>query len=144
MKIHEKIKFFRRQNNWTQEQLAHKLNMSPNGYGDIERGDTDITWTRLEQIAQVFGMNVLELIGMNEKSVFRIQNMHNSGHHWNLLTSTENQTQSTFENEKLQLTNLQLEREILYLRQEIEYQKKIISLLENYNKIIPDVESEEV
>jgi|WetSurMetagenome_2_1015567.scaffolds.fasta_scaffold12012_4 transcriptional regulator with XRE-family HTH domain len=129
MKVHENIKFFRQQKRWTQEDLADKLDMSPNGYGDIERGDTDITWSRLEQIAQIFEMDVLDLIGFDEKNIFHIKNTRNSGHHWNLATTTGNQNQSSFENEKLQLINTQLEKEITYLKQEVEHLKEIIDLL---------------
>ncbi len=40
--VYEKIKFFRQTKDWTQEQMAEKLDMSPSGYGGIERGDTDV------------------------------------------------------------------------------------------------------
>lgn len=129
MKVHENIKFFRLQKQWTQEDLADKLNMSPNGYGDIERGDTDVTWSRLEQIAQIFEMDAVDLISFDRKNIFHIKNTQNSGHHWNLSTNTKNQTQNSFENEKLQLINSQLEKEIIYLKQEIEHLKEIIDLL---------------
>jgi len=70
MKPHENIKFFRLQKQWTQDDLAEKLNMSSNGYGDIERGDTDVTWSRLEQIAQIFEMDVVDLITFDRKSIY--------------------------------------------------------------------------
>lgn len=132
MKVHENIKFFRQQKHWTQEDLADKLDMSPNGYGDIERGDTDITWSRLEQIAQLFEIDVLDLIGFDEKNIFHIKNTRNTTRntgYWNIGAITGNQSQSPFENEKLQLINTQLEKEITYLKQEIEHLKEIIDLL---------------
>ncbi|MEZ5673060.1 MAG: helix-turn-helix transcriptional regulator [Thiotrichaceae bacterium] len=116
---------FRQQKHWTQEQLANKLNMSPNGYGDIERGMLDITWSRLEQIAQLFEMDVLDLIGFNDKNIFHIRNTFGSGHHWDIATTgNQNQLQLDF-HEKLQLINLQLEREVVYLKQEMNIERKL-------------------
>jgi transcriptional regulator with XRE-family HTH domain len=34
--------------------MADKLYMSPNGYANIERGETDVQISRLEQIAGYF------------------------------------------------------------------------------------------
>jgi transcriptional regulator with XRE-family HTH domain len=42
MSVHEKIRFVRLAKGWTQEYLAEKLDMSVNGYGDLERGKNDI------------------------------------------------------------------------------------------------------
>ena len=49
MVVHEKIKFFRQAKNWTQEEVAEKLGLSPNGYGSIERGETDICYRDLNK-----------------------------------------------------------------------------------------------
>ncbi len=51
MSVHDKIRTIRREKGLTQEELAEKLEMSVNGYGDIERGLCDIKLSRLEQIA---------------------------------------------------------------------------------------------
>jgi transcriptional regulator with XRE-family HTH domain len=56
MEVHEKIKFLRLTKDWSQEEVAVKLEMSPNGYGSIERGETDVNLSRLKQIAQLFGI----------------------------------------------------------------------------------------
>jgi transcriptional regulator with XRE-family HTH domain len=40
MKVHEKIRNLREAKNWSQEEMAAKLNMSVNGYSKIERGET--------------------------------------------------------------------------------------------------------
>ena len=53
----------RQQNGWSQEEMAAKLDMSGNGYGSIERGDTDVNLSRLKDIALVFGVEVRELFG---------------------------------------------------------------------------------
>ena len=70
MSAHEKIRFLRQVKGWTQEEIADKLDMSPNGYGSIERGETDVNLSRLEQIAGLFGIKLSELLGLDEKAVF--------------------------------------------------------------------------
>jgi transcriptional regulator with XRE-family HTH domain len=67
MKVNEKIRFFRKLNGWSQEEVAIKLNMSPNGYGNIERGDTDMPLSRLSQIAQLFGVEEADFFTATEK-----------------------------------------------------------------------------
>lgn len=74
MKVHDQIKFVRKLRGWTQEEMANKLEMSVNGYGDIERGETDIPFSRLEQITQILGVQLIELLGLNEKNVMNLVN----------------------------------------------------------------------
>jgi transcriptional regulator with XRE-family HTH domain len=53
MKVHEKIRFLREAKNWSQEEMAKKLNLSVNGYSKIERGETKTYNPKLEDIAKV-------------------------------------------------------------------------------------------
>ncbi|MCK5877926.1 MAG: helix-turn-helix transcriptional regulator [Candidatus Marithrix sp.] len=41
-----------------QEEIANKLGMSVNGYAKIEHGETDLQLSRLNQIAEVFEVNL--------------------------------------------------------------------------------------
>ncbi|MDD2865592.1 MAG: helix-turn-helix transcriptional regulator [Methylococcales bacterium] len=61
MLIHEKMRFFRLQNGWSQEYMADKLGISVNGYGGIERGETDMSLSRLRQITNVLGVRKCDL-----------------------------------------------------------------------------------
>jgi transcriptional regulator with XRE-family HTH domain len=70
MKVHEKIRSMRLSKGWSQEEMANKLNLSLNGYANIERGETDVQVSRLEKIAEVFGIELLELFSVGEKNVF--------------------------------------------------------------------------
>jgi transcriptional regulator with XRE-family HTH domain len=70
MKVHEKIRSLRRSKRWSQEEMAEKLNLSVNGYANIERGETDPQLSRLEKIAETFGMELVELFSFGEKNVF--------------------------------------------------------------------------
>lgn len=69
MNINEKIRRIRESKEWSQEQMAEKLNMSLNGYAKIERGETKLYLDKLEQIAQILDIDVVELIQSGEKNI---------------------------------------------------------------------------
>lgn len=60
--------------NVTREKIAADLGISLNGYGKIERNETDPTLKRLEQIADILKVDVLQLINFDEKQVFNVNN----------------------------------------------------------------------
>ena len=62
MKTYEKIRLMREMNQWSQEDVADKLNLSTNGYAKIERGETRLNLPRLEQIAEIFHIDLLDLL----------------------------------------------------------------------------------
>lgn len=62
MKTTEKIREQRENLNWSQEQMAEKLNLTANGYAKIERGKTKLYLDRLEQIAQIFNIDTTKLL----------------------------------------------------------------------------------
>lgn len=65
-----KIKKLRELRNFTQEYMAKKLNMSTNGYGKIEREETDISYSRMQQIAEVLEVSISEIINFDDKEIF--------------------------------------------------------------------------
>lgn len=74
MSVNEKIRKIREAKDWSQEQMAEKLNMSLNGYAKIERGESKIYLDKLEQIAQVFDIDVIELMQSDGKNIcFQIE-----------------------------------------------------------------------
>lgn len=74
MNINDKIRRIRESKEWSQEQMAEKLNMSLNGYAKIERGETKLYLDKLEQIAQIQDIDVVELIQSGEKNIcFQIE-----------------------------------------------------------------------
>ncbi|WP_410681362.1 helix-turn-helix domain-containing protein [Avibacterium paragallinarum] len=74
MNINEKIRRVRESKEWSQEQMAEKRNMSLNGYAKIERGETKLYLDKLEQIAQILDIDVVELIQSGEKNIcFQIE-----------------------------------------------------------------------
>ena len=58
MELSEKIKELRKKRDWSQEIVANKLNISLNSYGALERGETDIKLSRLEELARIFEVDI--------------------------------------------------------------------------------------
>ncbi|AKD58382.1 helix-turn-helix domain-containing protein [Spirosoma radiotolerans] len=58
----EKIRLQRLQRGLSQENMADLLGLSTTAYGDIERGKTDLTLSRLTQIANVLAISPLTLL----------------------------------------------------------------------------------
>lgn len=136
MKLHEKIRFIRQLKGWSQEEIANKLEMSVNGYGSIERGETDVKLSRLERIAHIFGMELLELLDLNEKTVFNLTGDHYTQFHFSHINSSSiEQTELKHELEKAHLINDQQKQEIAHLQEEITYLKKMINLMEKLEPI---------
>ncbi|UYZ93890.1 helix-turn-helix domain-containing protein [Moraxella bovis] len=72
MKTHEKIRELRENLDWSQEKMAEQLHMSANGYAKIERGETKLKLDKLEQIAQIFNIDIAELL--SDKGIFVMLN----------------------------------------------------------------------
>ncbi|MEZ0485339.1 helix-turn-helix domain-containing protein [Fibrella aquatica] len=58
----ERIRLARLQQGLSQENMADLLGLSTTAYGDIERGKTELTLSRLAQIADVLQTTVVDLI----------------------------------------------------------------------------------
>lgn len=77
-KIGQKIKKIRELRNYTQEFMAKKLELSLNGYGKIEREETEITINRLVEIANILKTNVFDLLGFDENKILINQYSHDN------------------------------------------------------------------
>lgn len=130
MQLHEKIKFIRNMKGWSQEEVAHRLGMSISGYGCIERGETDIPFSRLLYLAKVFEIDLLELLSVNEKNVFNLAGTNNNQSNWHVNSSDSMEViKLRSEVEKLNLLLEQQTKEIVYLKEIIELLKKTNSTL---------------
>lgn len=67
MQVNEKIKLLREANQWSQEDMAEKMNMSLSGYAKIERGETNLNLYKLKKIAGIFEIDILELIASQDR-----------------------------------------------------------------------------
>lgn len=68
-KLQDILRQIRLENKLSQENVAADLDMSTTGYAKIERGETDINYSRLEKIAAYYKLNVVQLLsyGNNER-----------------------------------------------------------------------------
>lgn len=146
MLLHRKIRCMRHERKWSQETMANKLDMSPNGYGSIERGETNVQISRLLQIAKIFEVDVSELFDLASQNIFNsmgsnnteIQNNNDSRCYYN------SEDQNECKNKRQQL-EFDVERQDLIIKQqekEITLLRKINELMETNTKLIlwPPVE----
>ena len=99
----KKIRQLRYQRNWSQEDVAKRLKISIPAFSKIETGITDVNISRLEEIAKIFDMGLVQLLTFNDP-----------------------EEQKRYDSELVELSLKLHEREI----ELIEMQKKIIKLYE--------------
>lgn len=63
-----KLKILREVHNYTQEYVADVLEISQNTYSLIEKGETKLTIDRLDSLAKLYNMDVVDLIRLNEQT----------------------------------------------------------------------------
>jgi transcriptional regulator with XRE-family HTH domain len=130
IKINEKIKFIRSLKSLTQEQVAYKLGITTHAYAKIERGETDVNFSRLQQIAEVMEIDLPQLLSFDEKNIF---NLYESKYHSQQIVqvnSSMEQAENKHELEKANLIIEQLKKEVEYLTKEVSYLKDINNLLQ--------------
>jgi len=127
MKVHEKIRSLREAKHWSQEEMAGKLNMSVNGYSKIERGETKAYIPKLEQIAEILEVDLIELIPLDGRNIYLIGTNHGGNNNDCHIFNSE--AEVVFENEKLQLQLELKDKELAMAQREIENLREIIALL---------------
>ena len=126
MKINEKIRFIREFKGWSQEEMAEKLHMSLGGYANIERGETNIQYSRLEQISKILDTKLSELTNLDEKN---FQIFLGNDNIENQVTFHHLDTPLQYKLEKSHLKIEQLQQEVSYLKKEVINMKTIIDLM---------------
>jgi transcriptional regulator with XRE-family HTH domain len=63
--VGKNIRTLRHQHGWSQEDVANRLGISIPAFSKIETGVTDINLSRLEQIANIFDVNVVNLLALD-------------------------------------------------------------------------------
>ena len=61
------IRKFRIIKGWDQSCIAAKLGVTPSSYSKIEAGFTDVNLSRLEQIASILDVKVIQLLSFNSE-----------------------------------------------------------------------------
>jgi transcriptional regulator with XRE-family HTH domain len=73
-KISDSIKKFRELKNITREQMAEELSMSLSGYSKVERGEVDLSITKIYKIASVLKVEVPQILNFDASQVFNVHN----------------------------------------------------------------------
>jgi transcriptional regulator with XRE-family HTH domain len=66
------IRKFRELKNITREQLASDLELSASGYSKIERGEIELTLSRLFQIAEALDVDIAQILNFDVQNIFHI------------------------------------------------------------------------
>lgn len=72
--IGDNIKKFRELKNITRETMAGELDMSLSGYSKVERGEIDLTLSRVQKISQVLGVDISQILNFDATQVFNVNN----------------------------------------------------------------------
>lgn len=67
--ICENIRKIRELKGWTRDHLAAELNLSPSGYGKIERGEVELTLSKLYQISIILETEVDQILNLNPDQI---------------------------------------------------------------------------
>jgi transcriptional regulator with XRE-family HTH domain len=70
LKVYRNIKKIRELKNFTREYVAAELAMSTSGYGKIERGEVDITVTKLIRLAAILEVSVSFILNFDINGIF--------------------------------------------------------------------------
>ncbi|STO63474.1 putative transcriptional regulator [Haemophilus parahaemolyticus] len=138
MEIYDKVRIMREVNQWSQEDMAEKMGMSVTGYAKIERGQSNIHYDKLVQLAKIFNISLSDLISVDEKKptwYFRENNTQNIQANY---YATDEAILLELEKTKLVLDNAQdlikIKDELISQKEnEIKALKEIINLLKEKN-----------
>lgn len=60
--VSKNIRTIREMKNFTRDFVAGELEMTYSGYGKIERGEIDISITKIARLADIFGISISDLL----------------------------------------------------------------------------------
>lgn len=126
MPLHDNIRKFREQKQWSQEYMAEQLGLSKNGYAKIERGESRPSLDRLEQITAVFGIGMIDLFSDERQSICLISE--NSQHSSNYYHSDN---ALILENEKLKLALTHKDELLTQKDEQITLLKNMVAVLQS-------------
>lgn len=119
MAVNDKIRALRELNNWSQEEMAERMNISKSSYSRLERDESKLDLAKLEKLAAIFKIDVAELITREDKGMVLLIGTNSGGNHTNYYGNAENMT---VEIEKLKLS-LQHAQEMLAAKEQLLIQK---------------------
>ena len=127
MKVNDKIRALREYHNWSQEDVAERMNMSKSSYSRLEREESKLDVGKLQKLAAIFQIDIADLIKSDDSKGLVCLIAENNGSNANYYNGSEN-LMNEIERIKQALTHTQ--ELVQYKDQIIEHQKKQIALLE--------------
>ncbi len=121
MKMHvgDKIRKVRELKGYKQEYVADQLNMSVTAYGNLERGDSSPSFDRLEEIAKVLEVSVVDILNIPDQlNIHSISNASGSvgiGLHQTL----NDNRRSDIEVEGYKIAIDSLQKEVEFLKEQV-------------------------
>ena len=131
MSVNEKVRLFRELNQWSQEEMAERMNMSVAGYAKIERGETNISLHKLKQIASVLQIDLLDLVSTHDSGVILVGGENNQNHFRNNYYGNQ---VAELEIEKLKLELKHKDELLKHRENELETLRDIVNLLKQQMK----------
>lgn len=132
MTVAETIKMLREVKNWSQEEMSEKLNISKSSYARWENGESQLKLHQLEKLADVFQIDVLDLLKLSKQNVFLGIVMGNVG------DNSVKQINCSNEYAQNQIEKLQLQVE--YLTEKLKDKETIIAMQQAEIQRLKDIE----
>lgn len=106
--ISENIKNLRELRNFTQDYMAQKLDITQAGYSKIESGQTDISYSKIVEIAQVLEVSPQDLITFNKQKYFNSFNNVKGSNNGSVIINTNADEIKSLYTDKIDLLNRML------------------------------------
>ncbi len=107
--IGHKIRKIRELKGYSQEYMAHKLNISQRAYSKLEREEIKLDWKRINEISQVLEIDPIDLVSFDDSLIFN--NCTQSGKFKNFYNNFPEEIKQLYETRIEELKN-----EITFLR----------------------------
>jgi transcriptional regulator with XRE-family HTH domain len=72
--IIDNIKKFRELKSLTRDEVADKMEMSVSGYSKLERGEVELTLSKLYRISEILEVSVSQILNFDASQIFNISN----------------------------------------------------------------------
>lgn len=110
--IGNKIKNIRELRNYTQDHMAEKLGITQAGYSKIERGETDVAFSKLEEIASILEVSISDLVSFDGQKYFNsFNNVKGSNNGSVIINDTPSDVKKLYEDKIALLEKLLLKTE---------------------------------
>lgn len=129
MRTYEKVRKLRKDNHLTQEKMAEELHLTPSSYAKIERGETKISIERLQQIANIFNVDIKELLN-DDNGIVNLVIVGDNSEQYHIGNCNQNHELIKQELNYKDLIIQEKDEKIKSLEREIISLQKIIELLE--------------